>query len=323
MSIETSQLNLQDLELFHHHITSTCFTLSPTPTDIERAQITIPRMALEYPFLMHGLLSVAAIHLSHLKPEQQEYYALQAAYHQDLALPVYRSMVAQVDRQNCQAVFAFSSTILQYSMASTQSSDFFLAARPEVADGVPDWLRLLRGKRALFTLIWGWIEDTHPQTGQLMPQIKVPIDLTVNPDDRQLVALLPLLSPSVNDSPERERELRIYRATLQELRLMFSMPYAPDSTINVTMAAFLWAVRVSDEYVELLSHWKPEALILLAFHCVLLDKSKSRWFIGGHALGMLSVIHRHLDDDWRTWLEWPITEVGLMGEPDFFGQLTL
>ncbi|MCJ1476196.1 hypothetical protein MMC13_004861 [Lambiella insularis] len=280
-------------------------------------------MALEYSFLMHGLLSVAAIHLSHLKPERQEYYALQAAYHQDSALPVYRRVVTQVDRQNCHAVFAFSSAILQYTLASTQFSHFFLTAKPEEVDGVPKWMRLLRGKRAIFMSIWGWIEDQNSQMGQFVSQEMLPADPTVNPDDLELVALISLFSSSANDSPERERELQIYRAALHELRTVYSMPYAPNSTINVTMAAFLWAIRISDEFVDLLGLWKPEALVLLAYHCVLLDKSKSRWFIANHARGLLSVIHRNLDDGWKTWLEWPFAEVGLMAEPDLFGQLTL
>jgi hypothetical protein len=84
---------------------------------------------------------------------------------------------------------------------------------------------------------------------------------------------------------------------------------------RITMLDVLrfWPIKNSVEFVDLLDNWHPGALILLAYYCIVLQRMQKRcWYIGGHATRILSTIMRQLDPQWHRYIEWPLSEVGLL-----------
>jgi hypothetical protein len=89
----TTELNLGDLELLHNWTTGAYAGFGDKGGEEKLWQDDIPRMALAYPFLMHGILAVSALHLGRTRPEKKLHYLAIAAYNQNLALPSYRYLV--------------------------------------------------------------------------------------------------------------------------------------------------------------------------------------------------------------------------------------
>lgn len=76
-------LSTQDLALFFHYTTSTSVSMTPGPNQRLWQEI-MPRYASRYMFVAHGMLSLAALHLSTLAegiPEEATYYRAHGRYH--------------------------------------------------------------------------------------------------------------------------------------------------------------------------------------------------------------------------------------------------
>ena len=73
---------------------------------------------------------------------------------------------------------------------------------------------------------------------------------------------------------------------------------------------FVWLYRLSDEFVLCLQQRKPIALVILAHIVVLLNDLSSFWWIGGWIDHIMSEVYAALTEEYRTWMRWPIEEIG-------------
>lgn len=65
----------------------------------------------------------------------------------------------------------------------------------------------------------------------------------------------------------------------------------------------------SANFAQLVKRRVPQALIILAYYCVLLDVLDSRWWINGWARRVLQDVMGSLDEQWRHWIEWPVQSI--------------
>ncbi|KAI5303056.1 hypothetical protein KEM56_000083, partial [Ascosphaera pollenicola] len=109
-----SNLALADLELMHQYTSRTYSTLSKDNQHEKVWKDYVPEEALTHPFLMHGILALAALHLlsgcNAENPKRRKYAEL-ATMHQHLALSDFRPQLNNVTATNCTAVFAFSCVV--------------------------------------------------------------------------------------------------------------------------------------------------------------------------------------------------------------------
>ena len=74
----------------HHFTSSTCFQLADSTKEAGLWQITIPKMAFHHPFLLHGLLALAALHLGSDQSDGRQADLLELAHNlQEQALSTY------------------------------------------------------------------------------------------------------------------------------------------------------------------------------------------------------------------------------------------
>jgi len=131
-----------------------------------------------------------------------------------------------------------------------------------------------------------------------------------NPDDYELEKLEALFEPSANTpvTTTSPSELEVCAQALAILRRVFRLPYAPNKTwLDVRGAVFIWPGAVSQEFVDLLFERRPEALVLLAYFCVLLKRINSYWYFEGLGVGLLERVGEGLDswgEGWREWIAW-------------------
>ncbi|KAL9948267.1 hypothetical protein ACHAP6_001290 [Verticillium nonalfalfae] len=94
---------LSGLELMHHFTISTAHTLS-FRLDVRHIwRCRFPQIGYDHPFVMHGLLSLAALHkaaLSSGSSERREQYLDLAAYHQGLGMATFMAGIANINAGN-------------------------------------------------------------------------------------------------------------------------------------------------------------------------------------------------------------------------------
>jgi hypothetical protein len=117
-------LNITQLRLLHHYTTITAKTLAHNAASEEVFTINLVRTAFEYPFLLHAVLALAALHLSRTEDIYSLAYADYRALserHQDTALIEFRATVHNIDQTNWKAVLMFAGAIFPHSCATSVS----------------------------------------------------------------------------------------------------------------------------------------------------------------------------------------------------------
>lgn len=102
----------------HHYTLYTSKTLSKRKAVQDVWQIEIPKIAYSYEFLMHGILSLSALHLSHLRPEKYSDYMMSSRIHLTLGLRSFVQILTSPNHENCSALFSFCSAIMIYTYGS-------------------------------------------------------------------------------------------------------------------------------------------------------------------------------------------------------------
>lgn len=67
--------------------------------------------------------------------------------------------------------------------------------------------------------------------------------------------------------------------------------------------------------MDLLPRGNPQALIILAHYCVLLERAETSWFLQRQAQALLESFENRLDERWAVWLEWPKRQIGMSEDP--------
>jgi hypothetical protein len=129
----------------------------------------------------------------------------------------------------------------------------------------------------------------------------------MNPDDKHYVRLYAMLEQPSPCSVADAKALDVCKVALDELRRVSALPYSPYRTLEATAAVYVWPGSVSAEFVQLISERRPEALVIMAYYCVLLKKANSCWYLKGVGSSMMSAIKQELGDEWKLWISWAVS----------------
>lgn len=255
---------------------------------------------------MRGLLAVSALHLANYAPQEKRgRYSAQAAMQQDRALAGVRSAMSNVTKENCDALFVFSTTVIVFTFAQPRVPGTLIFIGSEDED-TAERLLLIRGVHSILMSAWDWI-SVGPISALLKSgRYRSPPEFLGPPESDHLLELSQLIKESTID----EAELEAYEGAIENLRKSFAAICAPDSRICHLAPAFSWPIKISDEYIGLLRRRTPEALAIFAHYCVLLKKLDGFWWVQGWGTILLSTIYGLLGNTHRLWIRWPIQECG-------------
>ncbi|KAL8840130.1 MAG: hypothetical protein Q9170_001478 [Blastenia crenularia] len=297
--LQPGELQMGDLELLHQFVTETCYTTSNRPDSHELWRITVPKEGFHHDFLMRGILAVAALHLSHLRPESAGDYQHIAHSHQDRALSAFQAAMNTMTETNCHAFFALSSLIVVYQFASPRTPGT-LAFTFETEDSM-NWLAMIRGVNSILQPSWPWVEN-GPLRGLLQPGVFNTTDTRLpKPADHQLRQLAELCETAAGGN----EAVQAYIDAVKALRKCFAKIFTRSSVECEIGTAFTWPVEVPDKFVELLHARNPEALVILAHYCVVLHHLDNYWWMKGWGAHLLENIYDELSQPWRDWIQWP------------------
>ncbi|KAL8863637.1 MAG: hypothetical protein Q9178_000320 [Gyalolechia marmorata] len=300
--LDPGDLHMGDLEVLHQFVTSTCYTTSNRSESHELWRITVPKEGFHHDFLMRGILAIAALHLSHLRPDSAAEYQNIAHSHQDKALSTFQTAMTNMNEMNCHAFFALSSLIVVYAFASPRKPGT-LAFTDDSQDspGEASWLPLIRGVNSILQQVWPWVES-GPLRGLLQPGVINTLDVRLpKAASHQLKELAGLCETATGG----EEAVAAYRDAVKALQKCYAKIFTRASVECEIGTAFTWPVEVPDKFIQLLNARAPEALVILAHYCVVLHHLDDYWWMKGWAAHVMGNIYNELNASWREWIQWP------------------
>jgi Fungal specific transcription factor domain len=300
---KTTSLDVVDLKLMHYFITVVSYDLS-NPTDPEYLalwQVHAVKLGFKHDFLLRGILAVAAYHMGDHRPERKAELELVASTHQNLALTSFQEMLADVNESNCHALFAFSCLIIVMAFASNSK------AKPsDFNTEVLQWFYLLRGASIVLHMHSDSIKCSFlkPMLDE-MAHTDTTAAHTI-PDADRITDLFRICGVSSHD---RETS-QAYNLAISSLLNTFKQTSICKSRGQGTiLAGFVWPITIPPKFVDLLSEKQPEALLILAYYCVIVhwgqEGDQPAWFLIGWGRYMLETVQDLLPESWHEHLDWP------------------
>ena len=302
----TSEINMGQLELFHHFTEHTykVFINREDYAIIYRRNIIA--CAFSHPFLMHEMLAFAALHLSFLQPDRQQFLRHIATSLQAKALSGLDNILLQVNADNCLAILFFSHMLGVHSFCDT-----FATADGSFRTFLSRLIQSINLLRGVQTVIYPWWDALlATDIGEIIAGGSGQHN-TVPMQGVETRALVVLLQNSDLDSKTR----MVYEEVVEKLQRDFDVSGhlgGPLETVNV---AFAWLVTLPMEFILLLDQESPQALIMLAYYAVLLHRRRHSWVVGDAGQFLISSILVFLRQPWETYLAWPKAEIFTTSPP--------
>lgn len=301
------QLDDIDSTLLHHYITSTSLSLATDAKTKTVWQVTVPHIASQFPFLLHGILACAALHLAYLDPSKGKELMIRGRIHQDRAMPLFRSAIENPNKDNCDAVFAFSHLLVIYSFAADREDEQLFLVESNSLKVLPSWLYFIRSGCSMLCDVWSQLQSGP--VGSLVSVWEIPIAFSKAEQERLMDSLLSAIPLQDSEEPWSEDVCEVYREAATELGVAFSCTQDPDAGFTAWDALRIWPMRISEAYLNLLGQQHPGALILVAHYCILLQRLDSHWYFEGRAKRLLFTVLTCLDRRWHHIIEWPLAEM--------------
>ncbi|PVH79094.1 hypothetical protein DL98DRAFT_560910 [Cadophora sp. DSE1049] len=289
-------MNFIHLELLNNMISVTCKDFRRDEnTAREHVQIGI-KHGLKNPYLMHEILAVSALHLSTLRPHQQEFYRNEATELQTCALSLFNNAPVGHTSENLPSVVLFSSFLGIHVLFDTllfRPADFSLF--------VGRFIEYLRLHRGVFTIVkgsWSRLQETD-----LRPLLGAGRLGQVETESGTECDALKSLMQSADLS---QGSIEACQQALNCLQWVFDALRIGDTEGSGEVDLILaWPIMISPQFTELLSQCQPEALVILAYYAVVLHYRRDLWIINDGGRFLIESITRYLGPYWQQWLKLP------------------
>ena len=283
----------------------------------------LPKIALSCDYLIHGMMSTAALHLAYLHPDQLERYQLLSVQHQDVALGPFQIAMSNITTENCNQVFGFSLLLMVSHFVSFRAPEFFFPSSTTGNNGLSDWVIWHRGCQTILnqareSITSGPLAPLIGEEQRARIYTEATNQTSGDENDKSLENLLRCLdeSPAIKASTT-VAEMEAYEdATTRLRRLLKASSQTEDPVIRRAFAS-IWPVIISDVFIQLLSQLKPLALVIMAHYCLLIKNCHSCWYTEHRAYHMFDAVKQNLSEEWIIYIEQPLRVFGAgLGEDD-------
>lgn len=305
--MKTPPFSFADFSLFHHFTKSTALAHADDSASVTVWLETIPDLAVQYPYLLHLILALAALHMRSTVPERAKFLERVADEHQAQAIPLFREALAASSAETVLPLFACSCLFVPYYFAAAKDASSLLFN--EETGLLAEWLVLIQGCAAMTVQHNATIMRSPLRTilGDLhTPKVE---DFSGGPIDARLVRLEEKL-------PIASEHREAYAQVMVHLRLCFYLSDRADTPLNRKNAALRFPPLMGKQFRAHLAGRHPAALIIMAFWCVLLHRVEDRWWLRGRVQPLLLKIEELLPSDYISLMSWPLEEVGTSSRTD-------
>ncbi|SPO05584.1 uncharacterized protein DNG_08271 [Cephalotrichum gorgonifer] len=299
-----------DYSILEHYLSSTSISLMLDDDALQPVWIDlVPKIALNQPFLLHGILACTALHMAHLDPLKDKTYTLRALAHQETAIPLFRHATENPTVENCDALVIFAYLLTVYSFATDMdnvSSPLLMvddrgSEWGEKQLALPQWLHFIRAGCVMLCDVWDAIEAGPAMV--LAYAWEVHMEVAEVGDGKQPYLEF-FLSVIPRDSSWSAEAISAYESAATKLAESFA--YVDGQDVQTWLSTWntigVWPARLEDSYFALLAERHPGALILLAHYCLILKPLDDLWYFHGRPAKLLASIMRALDEKWHPFI---------------------
>ena len=304
----------------HQYAALTCFTMSETPEHQHIWQILVTRLSFSHSYLLHGILSLAALHRHHgAKSEERLDLISQAREHQQNALSVYIQHLQNINEGNCHAMFIYSMILGGICYAFIREAEIG-SQQENIIDTIIAAFNTLIGATVVAVQARHWLHQ-----GEFKPLMTpmVPYDRCVarlSPSSKAAIDhLLDSLSAAgattqdpLGPSTIAENH-ETYTVAIRALTVAF--PQA-DGSLSSLSDVVSWPVVAGTAYLALLKQKDPSALLILAYYGVTLHYSNRLWFLQGLGARLVQAIAEKIGEPWLQHIEWAQQQVSFETQDD-------
>ena len=300
---------MPDLQLFHH------FLISTAPTIVEDAhgcalwQNHVAQWAIEFPSILHLILALSALHLSHERPSLRVQYLQQADYHFTFGVQSVTALLSGLNADTCQKVYLSAVLVcFTYFGRGPRPGEYLVFSD----DGPAEWLVLMHGVRLI-------LQSYHDKvfSGILKPIVNHDAPVLSGPlcsemqehiaEVQKLQHLLDLHHPwDAADRVMYVSAIDNLTPTLEEVYGKRALKTPGVAFMHILMG---WVYRLPREFVVQLEQKEPLALVIFAYWADLLKFMEPIWFMKGWAGHVLNGVCSFLPADLWEWIEWPMHHV--------------
>lgn len=291
-----AKVDVVDLELMMHWCNSAHELLARNEATAWIWRQLVPREAFSHRFLLWGILSVSALHLSCFKREEehQSIYLKKAAFYQTRALKSFRETLESLGSWNGKAVFAFSALVSVYAFGSLHNQ--------EMSDPIQDLyqiLVLIRGTNEIVARISQTLFESD-----FAPLLQLDDCRSEIPNDtKAALSRLHALNDSLQEGPESHKA---HHDAISDLEEMFVLFYGGVTSMKTCGK---WAIRLSPLYLAHLQERRDISLVVLAHYCVLLHCLRQHWCIAPWGARVSKAIWNVLDVRGRESIQWVMDRI--------------
>ncbi|KAF3763867.1 hypothetical protein M406DRAFT_332314 [Cryphonectria parasitica EP155] len=253
--------------------------------------------SLGTPCLLHQILAISAQHLAHLRPDRCQFYSRQAVQLQTKAIELFNATQI-IDKTNCEATILFVGLLNRHLLIDVLGN-----REGDAAAFLERFIRsaqVQRGIRVIYNKT-----STILLESDLAPLVRegswaATRSSTVGKECdmlRQLISITPALDPIAKEA---------CRTAVHFLQVGFDELAQSPRADNVFRLIFCWGAYFPNEFFDLLSQRRPEAVAVLGWYAVLLDSGRTHWAIGDAAVFVLRSVSCFLGPEWAHWLQWPM-----------------
>ncbi|KAH7186378.1 hypothetical protein BKA60DRAFT_613683 [Fusarium oxysporum] len=308
----------RDLELMHHYCTVTSNTMACQESARHVWRVIFPQEGYMHEYLMHGILSLAALHKAFLIPSRRDIYLTQSSFHHSIGQKTFTALLPNVTSANWQPIFCFATIVIAYVLSHSIRSS--CDSQPETTP-ISRTLELFSVTKGIKAILLPFIPQlNHTRLAPLVtsvwlvsvepvPDPKPSLEYSLLPDD--IFYALSCLRRFLSETEPPEKKVDYEKAvTILEVSAI-QTAYAD---VNVEVGAILlWPFFLPDSVVADIRERKPHGLVILAYYAVFVNAlDRTYWFLRGWGQKLLEDIENEIgsQEQFRELLVWPRRHIG-------------
>jgi hypothetical protein len=287
------------LRLMNHYTlhTSKSITEITIPEDQDQSiwGTWVTELAFENDFLLHGLLSLSALHLA-LRGVSRQKNTVLAIHHHDLGVALFRPHLSNITADKYDALFAFSCFVALHSFGIQRCSESELNPIAKIHQV----LLLLCGTRKIIKC------DNEALKGSRWSVLAAPDDFqppqNLSDEIEQMLSTLLQRTSTISASQKDG-----YTLVIQTLRDNFTIAVKYQHN---RFSLSLFPAQCPTKFWEMVGIGEPLALAILANYAVILYWLRKNIWVEGWGKETVDAVRQALPTEWQECIAWAVRETG-------------
>ncbi|KAA8643671.1 uncharacterized protein ATNIH1004_010445 [Aspergillus tanneri] len=299
----SSDLNTRDLELMVQWCTATYRSIAQNSTVEWIWHAVVPREAMHYPSLMHGILALSALHLSNSSSgsAKDAYLTVAQVHHSRAIVGVSPKAAGSPNLSDCNATFALSSIMMVYCFGIARIRRPAKEGSPPLQELCAAFQRAQESANVLAVLV------ERVSQGELRPLLECDNCHPKMPNtSRMAIMTLSRLNMSLA-ARDPGHEKAMYDIIIEHLGHSLDKLARGGEALVIL---FYWIFNVPTRFQELLKEHRPLALVILAHYAVVIHSLRGNWWMGDLGARIIEYIGQRLSAEWRPSIDWVLDATG-------------